>query len=215
MLGHVDKQAAQRGFQVYSQVCSACHSMDLVDYRTLSKIGFTEGEIKAIASQKQVSDFDDKGQAIQRPGKPFDHFVAPFPNKQAAAAANGGAAPPDLSLIVLAREHGPDYVYSILTGFGNAPGNETPVPNKYFDPYFSGHWISMPPPLHDNAVTYEDGTPATVDQMARDVVTFLQWAAEPEMEERHEMGLKALVFLFIMTVLLYVAKKRVWKKIKH
>ncbi len=215
MTGYVDKQAVQRGFQIYSQVCSACHSMNLVAYRDLSKIGFSKEEIKAIASQKQVPDFDDKGEAVQRPGKPFDHFVPPFPNEDASRAANNGAYPPDLSLIVKAREHGPDYVYSLLTGFGTAPANETPVANKYYNPYFQGHWISMPPPLHDGAVSYQDGTNASVDQMARDVVTFLQWAAEPEMEQRHEMGIKVLLFLCVMTALFYVAKKRVWKNIKH
>lgn len=213
--GTVDKQAAQRGAQIYTQVCSACHSMDLVTYRSLSKIGFSEGEIKALASQKQVERIDDNtGERVQKPAQPFDHFVAPFANETASRAANNGAYPPDLSLIVKAREHGPDYVYSLLTGFGNPPANEPAVAGKYYDPYFAGHWISMPPPLHDNAVTYQDGTNATVDQMARDVVTFLQWATEPEMEQRHEMGIKVLIFLTIMTGFFYVAKKRVWGKLK-
>jgi ubiquinol-cytochrome c reductase cytochrome c1 subunit len=213
--GHVDKQAAQRGFQIYSQVCSACHSMNLVAYRDLGKLGFSVEEIKAVAKQKQVSDLDDNGQVVQRPGKPFDHFVPPFPNEDASRAANNGAYPPDLSLIIKAREHGPDYVYSILTGFGNPPANETPVANKYYNPYFQNHWISMPPPLNEGAVTYQDGTKASVDQMARDVVTFLQWAAEPEMEQRHEMGIKVMIFLFVMTILTYIAKKRVWRNLKH
>jgi ubiquinol-cytochrome c reductase cytochrome c1 subunit len=215
MTGYVDKPAAQRGFQVYAQVCSACHSMDLVAYRDLSKIGFTDAEIKVIASQKQVADTDDSGQNVQRPGKPSDHFAAPFPNEKASRTANNGAYPPDLSLIVKAREYGPDYVYSILTGFSNPPSSETPVANKYYNSYFQGHWISMPPPLHDGAVTYQDASPSSVDQMARDVVVFLQWAAEPEMEQRHEMGLKVLAFLFIMSVFCYLAKKRVWKNMKH
>jgi ubiquinol-cytochrome c reductase cytochrome c1 subunit len=214
MTGSLDKQSAQRGFQIYSQVCSACHSMNLVTYRSLGQLGFSEGEIKAIASQKQVEDENDNGERIQRPGKPFDHFVPPFPNEKASRAANNGAYPPDLSLIVKAREHGPDYVYSIITGFGTAPANETPVANKYYDAYFQGHWISMPPPLRDGAVTYQDGTNASVDQMARDVVTFLQWAAEPEMQQRHEMGIKVLIFLLVMTGFLYAAKKRIWKNLK-
>jgi len=211
MTGYVDKQAAQRGFQIYSQVCSACHSMNLITYRNLEDLGFSAAEVKAIASQKQVADFNDKGEAIQRPGKPFDRFVAPFPNKEAAAAANGGAAPPDLSLIIKARAQGPDYVHSILTGFSNPPANEPPVANKYYNPYFQNHWISMPPPLHDGVVSYEDGTNASVDQMARDVVVFLQWASEPEMQARHEMGFKVLIFLLIAAVFFYIAKRRVWK----
>lgn len=215
MRGHVDKQAAQRGFQVYSQVCAACHGMNFVAYRDLSRIGFSAEEIKAIAAQKQVSDLDDNGQPIQRPAKPFDHFVPPFPNDKAAQAANNGSYPPDLSLIVKAREQGADYVYSILTGFREAPANETPVANKSYNPYFQGHWISMPPPLMEGAVSYQDGTTASIDQMARDVVTFLQWAAEPEMEARHEMGLKVLIFLAIMAGFLYAAKKRVWSRLKQ
>jgi ubiquinol-cytochrome c reductase cytochrome c1 subunit len=212
--GYVDKQAAQRGFQVYQQICSACHSMNLVTYRSLSALGFSAAEIKAAAAQKQVEDFDDKGQRIDRPGKPFDHLVPPYPNEAASRAANGGAYPPDLSLIVKAREDGPNYVYSLITGFRPAPANEEPVANKYYNPYFIGHWISMPPPLHDDAITFQDGTPATVDQMAHDVVIYLQWAAEPEMEQRHRMGIKVMFFLFVMTGFLYVAKKRMWQKLK-
>jgi ubiquinol-cytochrome c reductase cytochrome c1 subunit len=214
MTGRVDRQSAQRGFQVYKQVCSACHSMNLVTYRSLTGLGFTSDEIKALAAEKQVDDIDDNGQPKQRPGSPQDHFVPPFPNEKASRAANGGAYPPDLSLIIKAREQGPNYVYSILTGFATAPSTETPVANKYYNPYFPGHWISMPPPLSEGVVTYQDGTPATVDQMARDVVSFLQWAAEPEMEQRKSMGLKVLMFLFVMTGFFYAAKKRIWKKIR-
>ena len=213
MLGALDKQSAQRGFQVYKQVCSACHSMNLVAYRSLKQLGFSEAEVKAVAAEKQVDDFDDKGQPKQRPALPSDHFVPPFANEDASRAANNGAYPPDLSLIVKARNHGPDYVYSLLTGFGKAPSTETPVANKYYNPYFAGHWISMPPPLMDNAVTYQDGTPATVDQMARDVVTFLEWTAEPEMQQRHEMGMRVMFFLVFLTAFFYVAKKRVWKNL--
>lgn len=216
MTGHVDRQAAQRGFQVYKQVCAACHSMNLVAYRSLGQLGFSEAEVKALAAEKQVEDYDDKGERIQRPGKPSDHIVPPYPNEDASRAANSGAYPPDLSLLVKARHEGPDYIYSILTGFDKAPAGETPVANKYYNPYFPGHWISMPPPLSENIVTYQDGTPATVDQMARDVITYLQWAAEPEMEQRKQMGITTLLFLFVMTGFLYVAKKRVWKNIeKH
>lgn len=215
MMGHLDKQAAQRGFQVYKQVCSACHSMNLVAYRSLAQLGFEEGEIKAIAAEKQVDDMDEKGEHIQRPAKPFDHFVPPFPNEDASRAANGGAYPPDLSLITKAREHGPDYVYSLLTGFTNPPAGVQPVANKHYNPYFTNHWISMAAPLNEGAVEYQDGTKATVDQMAHDVVVFLQWAAEPETQERHEMGIKVLVFLAIMSAFFLIAKRRIWNKIDH
>lgn len=215
MTGHVDVQAAQRGFQVYKQVCSACHSMNLVTYRNLSALGFSEAEIKAVAAEKPIPDLDDNGQVIQRPAKPSDHFPPPYPNEAASRAANRGAYPPDLSLIVKARHHGPDYVYSLLTGFSTPPASKAAVEGKSYNPYFPGHWISMPPPLNEGVLSYQDGTPATVDQMARDVVVFLQWAAEPEMQQRHEMGIKVLIFLLILTVFCYAAKKRVWRKIGH
>ncbi len=217
MTGHLDKQAAQRGFQVYKQVCSACHSMNLVAYRSLSKLGFEEAEIKAIAAEKQIEDFDEKGtgERVQRPAKPFDHFVAPFANEDASRTANGGAYPPDLSLIIKAREHGPNYIYSLLTGFAAAPAGVDVVAGKNYNPYFPGHWLSMRAPLNEGALEYQDGTKATIDQMARDVVVFLQWAAEPETAERHEMGLKVLVFLGFMSVFFLIAKRRVWKNLKH
>ncbi len=215
MTGYLDKKAAQRGFQIYSQVCSNCHSMNRVSYRNLADLGFTEAEIKAVAASKLVEDYDDKGQRIMRPGKMSDAFVPPYPNEDASRAANNGAYPPDLSLIVKARHDGPNYVYSILTGFGPAPADEKPIPNKYYNPYFPNHWISMPPPLSEGVVTYQDGTPATVDQMAKDVVTFLQWAAEPEMEQRKLIGLRVLIFLGALTTMLYVIKRRIWRNVKH
>ncbi len=216
MTGYVDKAAAQRGFQVYSNICSNCHSMNRIAYRNLLDIGFSENEVKALAASKLVADFDDKGQAIMRPGKLSDNLVAPFPNEDAARAAHDGAYPPDLSLIVKARHGGGDYVYSILTGFTTAPADEKPVANKYYNPYYPNHWISMPPPLaSEGMVTYQDGTPATVDQMAKDVVVYLQWAAEPEMEARKQLGLKVLIFLGIFTTLLYLAKRRIWRNVKH
>ncbi len=215
MTGYLDKKAAQRGFQVYSQVCSVCHSLNRVSYRNLSDLGFTEAEIKAVAASKLVEDYDDKGQRIMRPGKMSDNFVPPYPNEDASRAAHGGAYPPDLSLIVKARHDGPNYVFSLITGFGPAPTDEKPVPNKYYNPYFPNHWISMPPPLSEGLVTYQDGMPATVDQMAKDVVVFLQWAAEPEMEQRKLTGLRVLVFLTILTGMLYAIKRRIWRNVKH
>jgi len=215
MTGYVDKKAAQRGFQIYSQVCSACHSMNRLAYRQLADLGFVEAEIKAVAASKLVEDYDDKGQRIMRPGRMSDSFVLPYPNEDASRAANSGAYPPDLSLIIKARHDGANYVYSLITGYGTAPVDEKPVDNKYYNPYYPNHWISMPPPLADGVVTYQDGTPASVDQMAKDVVVFLQWAAEPEMEQRKLMGLRVLVFLGVLTTMLYIIKRRIWKNVKH
>ncbi|MEI7668549.1 MAG: cytochrome c1 [Pseudomonadota bacterium] len=215
MTGYLDKKAAQRGFQIYSQVCSTCHAMKRVSYRNLAELGFKEEEIKAVAASKLVEDYDEKGQRIQRQAKLFDSFVPPYPNEEASRAANNGAYPPDLSLIVKARKDGANYVYSLITGFKNPPENEKPVKDKYYNPYFPNHWISMPPPLSDGVVSYQDGTPATIDQMAKDVVVFLQWAAEPEMEERKRLGIKVLLFLSIFTTILYLVKRRIWRNVKH
>ncbi len=211
-LGTVDKQAAQRGFQVYKEVCSACHGMKRVAFRKLAEIGFSEAEIKALAATYNYDDTDDSGQPKQRPGRASDYFKSPFPNEKAARASNGGALPPDLSLIIKARHEGPDYVYSILTGFGQTPPPDLKMnAGMNYNPYFPGRQIAMPAPLSDGRVTYEDGTKATVDQMAQDVVVFLQWASEPEMEARKELGLKAIAFLLVMSGFFYVAYKRVWK----
>ncbi len=213
--GTVDRQAAQRGFQVYKEVCSGCHGMKRVAFRNLADIGFSEGEIKALAASYNFKGFNDAGEEIDRPGKPSDHFPSPFPNEDAARAANGGAYPPDLSLIIKARMQGPDYVYSLLTGYGTeAPEGVTIPETSHYNPYFSlTQGIAMPQPLTADQVTYEDGTPATLDQMARDVVVFLQWAAEPEMEHRKSMGLRVMIFLTIGTVLFWFAKKRTWKDV--
>jgi ubiquinol-cytochrome c reductase cytochrome c1 subunit len=215
--GTFDRQSIQRGFQVYKEVCAACHSLSLLSYRNLQEVGFSEAEVKAIAAEKNVPDIpNDKGEIVERPARPSDRFVPPYPNENAARAANNGAYPPDLSLIVKARHDGANYIYSLLTGYGK------PLPHGFqlgegmnYNPYFPGGQIAMPAPLADGAVTYEDGTTASVDQMSRDVVNFLQWASEPEMEHRKAMGLKALGFLVIMTVFFYAAKVRIWKKLKQ
>jgi cytochrome c1 len=228
VFGTFDRGALQRGFQVYSQVCSNCHSMDYLHYRDLGPegpgggVGFSAAEVKAIAAEKQVEDGpNSKGDMFKRPGKPSDRFVAPFANPEAAKAVFG-AAPPDLSDIVKARgrgleylwgEGGPDYVYAILTGFTNPPKGFNLPPGKYYNEYFPGHAISMPPPLADGTVTYQDGTKATLHQEAHDVVTFLTWAAEPYMEERKRTGAKAIIFLIAMTGVFYGAKRRVWKNL--
>lgn len=223
--GQFDRAALQRGFQVYKEVCSTCHSLNRVSFHALSndKGGygfFSDPQVKAIAAAYQIDAdpndkgelFDEKGNRLKRPGIPADHFPPPFANEQAARAANNGALPPDLSIIVKARAGGPDYVYSILTGFQEKPPAGFKVlEGKYFNPYFAGWNISMPPPLSDKQVTYSDGTKATVDQMAKDVVTFLSWAAEPTMEERKRTGFAVMLFLLLLSGLLYLSYRRVWK----
>ncbi|MBI1274663.1 cytochrome c1 [bacterium] len=212
--GHFDLPSVQRGYQVYKQVCASCHSMKRVHFRNLAAIGFSEGEIKSIAAEYTYSELNDDGEAADRPGRPSDAFKSPFANDQAARASNGGALPPDLSLIVKARHDGANYVYSLITGYAEAPAGVEVPEGKYYNPYFPGHNIGMPPPLAEGALEYQDGTAATPDQMAHDVVNFLQWAAEPEMEQRKQMGLKIMVFLALATVFFYIAKRIVWRDVK-
>ena len=221
--GTYDRAALQRGFQVYKEVCSACHSLNRVAFHTLSEEGgpgFTEAQVKAIAASYKIpagpnaqgQTVDANGETLMRPGIAADHFPAPFPNEEAARTANNGALPPDLSVIVKAREGGPQYVYSILTGFGEkVPAGFKVMDGKYFNPYFPGWNISMPPPLVDGSVTYSDGTKSTVAQEAHDVVTFLTWAGEPKMEERKHLGFEVMVFLLTLSGLLYLSYRRVWK----
>ena len=225
--GTYDRAALQRGFQVYKEVCSTCHSLNRVSFHALSSDNegygfFTDPQVKAIAAGYQIDAepndkgelFDDKGNRLKRPGIPADHFPPPFANDQAARAANSGALPPDLSVIVKARAGGSDYVYSIVTGFHqNPPAGFKVLPNKYYNPYFNGWNISMPPPLSPNQVTYSDGTKATVEQMAHDVVTFLTWAAEPTMEERKRVGFEVMLFLILLSALFYLSYRRIWKDI--
>ncbi|WP_373089511.1 cytochrome c1 [Sneathiella sp.] len=211
IFGTYDRAAAQRGLQVYREVCSGCHSLKLVAFRSLADLGFNEDEIKAIAAQSDYSDGPDKdGEMFDRPGKPSDKFPSPFANEQAARASNGGALPPDLSLLVKAREDGDDYVYSVLTGFEEAPAGFTVPEGMHYNAYFPGHNIAMPPPLSADAVEYSDGTPATVEQMAHDVTVFMTWAAEPKMEVRKSMGLKVILFLLILAAIFYAVKRKVW-----
>lgn len=216
VFGTVDRQAAQRGYQVYKEVCASCHAMKYKSFRNLEEIGFSEAEVKAIAASYTVKDGpNDAGDMFERPGRPSDRFPSPFANEKAARAANGGAYPVDQSLIIKARHDGANYIYSLLTGYQPAPSDMKMNAGMNYNPYFPGMQIAMAAPLADGQVTYADGTKATVDQMARDVVVFLQWSAEPEMEERKQMGVKVLLFLFVMTGLLYVAKRRIWSHIKN
>jgi cytochrome c1 len=213
--GTYDRAALQRGYQVYKQVCSTCHSMNQLSYRNLAELGFNPTEVKAIAAGYTVTDGpNDQGEMFQRPGRPSDPFVKPFPNEQAARAANNGALPPDLSLIIKARHGHEDYVYSILTGFGQTPpADEKIASGMYYNPYFPGHQIAMPQPLQADAVTYADGTPATIEQEARDVVQFLAWAGEPTMEVRKQYGLRVILFLVVFAGVMYLLKRSIWKKL--
>jgi ubiquinol-cytochrome c reductase cytochrome c1 subunit len=211
VFGTFDRAALQRGFEIYDQVCSNCHSMNLLHYRDLAALGYNEGEIKAIAAQKQVTAGpNDQGEMFQRPAQPADAFVAPYPNDQAARAAHNGALPPDLSLIVKARRGGADYIYGILTGFTDPPKGFKLNDGMAYNKYFPGHQIAMPQPIQDDSVTYSDGTKATLPQEAHDVVTFLAWAAEPTMEERKETGAKVMLFLLVMAGVMYAAKRKIW-----
>lgn len=213
--GTVDRQSAQRGFQVYKEVCASCHALKRNSYRDLLALGFSEAEVKAIAAEANVKDGpNEAGDMFERPGRISDHFVAPFANDNAARASNNGALPPDLSLIVKARPDGANYVYSLLTGYTEAPEGFKVSDGMHYNAYFPGHQIAMAQPIHDGQVTYQDGVEASVDQMSHDVVNFLQWAAEPEMETRKRMGLKVFGYLAVFTVLFYVAKKRIWKNVK-
>jgi ubiquinol-cytochrome c reductase cytochrome c1 subunit len=214
--GTFDRASAQRGFQVYKEVCSTCHSLHLLSFRHLTGIGFSADEVKALSAQYEVTAGpNDEGEMFQRPGLPADKIPAPFANDKAAAYANGGKAPPDLSLMAKARHDGPNYIYSLLTGFEPAPAEHPLADGQYYNPYFPGHVIAMAPPLSDGAVTFEDGTPNSVDQMSKDVAQFLMWAAEPKLEDRKQTGIKVMLFLAIFAVFLYLTKRKVWSRVEH
>ncbi len=214
--GTFDRASAQRGFQIYKEVCSNCHSMSLLSYRDLSSLGFTEEQVKTIAAEFTVpGGVNDQGEAITRPALPSDRFKAPYANEQAARAGNGGALPPDQSLIIKAREDGPDYVYSLLQGYVDPPAGTKVPDGQYYNKYFPGHYLAMPQPLREDQVEYADGTKPTLEQEARDIVQFLTWASEPSMERRKQMGVKIVLFLALMTGLTYAVKKKVWKDVHH
>jgi len=221
--GTYDRGALQRGYQVYKEVCAACHAVNHLAFHHLAEPGgpeFTEAQAKALAAAAKIpaepndkgETTDDKGTALMRSATLADHLPPPFPNENAARANNGGSLPPDLSMIVKAREGGPQYVFSILTGFtAHPPAGFKVTEGKYFNPYFEGWNIGMPQPLKDNSVTYSDGTKATLDQEAHDVATFLAWASEPKMEERKRVGFGVMVFLIALAGLLFAAYRKVWK----
>jgi len=218
IFGTYDEAPLKRGFQVYKEVCSACHSMNLLAYRHLSGIGLNDDEIKAVAASVQVTDGpNDDGEMFERPGRPSDKFHPPFPNEQAARAANNGALPPDLSLMAKAREGGPDHIVEILTGYEEDPGCLKKWMNQgmNFNHGFAagGFQIAMPPPLSDGAVTYADGTQATVPQMAHDVAYYLSWASEPNLNTRHTIGVATILILIVLTALFYAVYRKVWSDV--
>jgi ubiquinol-cytochrome c reductase cytochrome c1 subunit len=211
LFGTFDLAAAQRGFQIYSNVCSNCHSMHLLHYRDLSGIGLDANEIKAVAAGVTVPlGVDDQGNPKDGPATPASKFKSPFANDQAARAANNGALPPDLSLIVNAREGGPDYIYAIITGYEQAPAGFKMQDGMNYNKEYPGHQIAMPQPLQDGTVEYTDGSANNLSQEAHDVVTFLSWAANPETVERKQMGVRVILFLVFMTGLTYAVKRKVW-----
>jgi cytochrome c1 len=235
--GIYDQAQLQRGFKIYRDVCSSCHSLKLLSFRNLADPGgpgFTEAQAAAIAATFQVTDGpNDQGQMFQRPGKIADYFPPPFPNDQAARAALGGKLPPDMSTLAKARsyewgfpwfildaftmyqEDGPDYIHAILNGYTDPPPGFVLPPGGQYNKYFPGHAIGMPKPLSDGQVEYTDGTPTTVDQYGRDVAAFLMWAAEPTLDARKRLGFQVMVFLIVFSALLYFTKKRVWHAVLH
>ena len=212
IFGTYDRGEIRRGLQVYNEVCASCHSLRLVAYRNLRDVGFGVDEVKAIAANFEVTDGpNDDGDMFTRPARPADRFASPFENDQAARAANNGALPPDLSVITKARKGGADYIYALLSGYlEEPPAGFTLSDGMYYNKYFPGHQIAMSPPLGDEAVEYADGTKATTAQMSKDVSTFLVWAAEPEMEERKRLGIKVMLFLIVLTAMLYALKRKIW-----
>ncbi|MBT4887968.1 MAG: cytochrome c1 [Rhodospirillales bacterium] len=213
--GTFDRAALRRGLQVYTEVCSGCHSLNLMSYRNLADIGFSEDEIKAIAADYEVEDGpDDEGEMFFREAMPADKFVSPFANEKAARASNNGAMPPDLSLMIKARKDGANYVHALLNGYEEeAPEGVELNEGMSYNHYFPGNQIAMAPPVEDDYVEYEDGTPATQQQITSDIVTFLAWAAEPELEERKKLGLKVMIFLGLITFMLYGLKRKIWAKL--
>ncbi len=218
LFGKFDRASLQRGYQVYTEVCAACHSMKYLSYRNLSEKGgpeFSVAQAKAIAASFEVTDGPNAdGEMFQRPGKLSDKFVMPYENVKAAEAANGGAYPPDMSVLVKARGGGVDYIYSLLQGYEEAPSGMILDDGVHYNKYMYGNKIKMSAPLSDGIIEYSDGTNATVEQMSKDVTTFLMWAAEPSLEARHQMGFKAIVYLIILTILVYFSMKRIWSRVK-
>jgi len=234
--GAYDKAQLQRGFKVYREVCSACHSMKLLSFRNLAEAGgpgFSEAQVKALAAEYKVKDGpNESGAMFERPGRPSDRFPSNFANDNEARSANNGALPPDFSVLAKARtysrgfpwflldaviqyqEHGPDYIVALLNGYRDeAPKGVTLLPGQYYNDYMPGHVLSMAKPISDGQVEYTDGSPTTTMQYARDVTAFMAWAAEPKLEERKKTGLRVMIFLILLTTLLYYTKQKIWSKV--
>ena len=218
LFGKFDRASLQRGYQVYTEVCASCHSMKYLSYRNLSEKGgpeFSEAEAKAIAANFEVTDGPDStGEMFTRPAKLSDKFVMPYANDEEAKSANGGAYPPDMSVLVKARKGGADYVYSLLLGYEDPPSDIKLDDGVYYNKYMYGNKIKMSSPLDEDIVEYSDGTKATVDQMAKDVTTFLQWTAEPHLETRHKLGFRVILYLSVLTILVYFSMKKIWSRIE-
>lgn len=215
--GRYDQDALRRGLQVYIEGCGDCHSLRHVAYRSLSALGIGYGpeDIKALAAEFEVEDGPNaEGEMYMRPARPSDRFAPPYPNKQAARLENKGMYPPDLSLITKARKDGADYLYALLVGYTDPPAGEEPAPGMYYNKYAPGHYTGMKAPLLDNLVEYEDGTEATVEQMAKDVTEFLAWAADPHMNERKSLGIRVVIFLVLLTIMFIALKKEVWAHLR-
>lgn len=232
--GKFNEAQLQRGFKVYKEVCSSCHSMSMLAFRNLADPGgpgFTPAQAAAVAADYKIKDTDDKGEAIERDGRPADYFPSPFPNQKAAQAANGGVMPPDFSTIAKARtyergfpwfvfdmvtqyqEQGQDYIVALLRGYEEAPKGFAVPPGGYYNKYFPGNSIAMPQPLQDGQVTYDDGSPQTIEQYGKDVAAFLTWVAEPSMMARKRLGFQVMIFLLLLAGLMYFTKKKVWSAV--
>jgi cytochrome c1 len=233
--GKFNEAQLQRGFKLYREVCSNCHSLNLLSFRNLAEAGgpgFTEAQVAQIASEYKIKDVDDSGQPTERPGRPADHFPAPFANEAQAKAANGGTAPPDMSTLAKARtyargfpwwvidvftqyqEQGPDYIAALLKGYKEAPKGFNLPQGGHYNEYFPGHTIAMPPPLQDGQVKYDDGSPENLEQYSKDIAAFLEWASEPHMMARKRIGFQVIIFLIVLSGLLYFTKKKVWHEVE-
>jgi ubiquinol-cytochrome c reductase cytochrome b/c1 subunit len=233
--GKYDPAQLQRGFKIYKEVCQACHSIQMLSFRNLADpggLGYSPAQAAAVASEYKIKDLDDQGNPVERDGRVADYFPAPFANELAAKAANGGTAPPDMSTLAKARtyergfpwfvldmitqyqEQGPDYIAALLKGYGEPPQGFQLPPGGHYNKYFPGHAIAMPPPLQDGQVTFDDGSPATLDQYSKDVSAFLMWVAEPHLVARKRAGMQVMIFLIVLAGLLYFTKKKVWKAVE-
>ena len=214
IFGTYDRGEVRRGSQIFFEICNGCHSLDMVSYRNLVEVGLDLDFVTGLASEYEVQDGpNDEGDMFMRPARLSDRVVAPFENEKASRFANGGSYPPDLSVITKARVGGPDSLYALLVSYEDPPEGFELGEGLYYNEYFHGHKIFMAPPLDDEAVEYDDGTPMTLHQHARDITSFLSWAAEPELEERKSLGIKVMLYLIVITILLYLLKRRIWNRI--